>query len=51
MVAPELGDKRFASLYDDVKNVWRNYRSFVNVPINYLVSLKRSYANYELATF
>lgn len=21
MVAPELGDKRFASLYDDVKNV------------------------------
>jgi len=47
VVAPELGDKRFASVRRR-KECRGNYRSFVNVYVNYLVSLKR-YANYELA--
>lgn len=48
VVAPELGDKRFASVRRR-KECRGNYRSFVNVYVNYLVSLKCSCANYELA--
>ena len=37
-------------LYGDVKNVEGTIAcSFVNVCVNYLVSLKRFYTNYELA--